>query len=169
MSWNVLGPHDSGRCEDTVTYQEIPNQDFVLGRSFLESSGLRRAIDSYGRVIIDSIASTTVRLVINGVEVKAKALLDTGAGPNVMTEGLWRKLKSDHLLEAAPNLYSADRLTIKVHGRTPPVQVLLGEGDAMPVQFHVISSKSQDHLILGREFMTEYQLLIDLIMGEARI
>ncbi len=41
-------------------------------------------------------------------------------------------------------------------------------GDAIPVQFHVISSKSQDHLILGREFMTEYQVLVDLIMGEAR-
>ncbi len=39
----------------------------------------------------------------------------------------------------------------------------------MPVQFHVITSKSQDHLILGREFMTEYQVLVDLIKGEARI
>ncbi len=113
----------------TVTYQDIPNQDFVVGRGFLESSGLRRAIDSYGRVVIDANASTTARLVMNGIEVKAKGLLDTGAGPNVMTEDLWRKLKSDHLLEAAPHLYSADRSTIKVHGKTPPISMYLGEGE----------------------------------------
>ncbi len=45
----------------TVTYQDIPNQDFALGRGFLESTGLRRAIDSYGRVVIVSNASTAVR------------------------------------------------------------------------------------------------------------
>ncbi len=148
----------------TVTYQDIPNQRFVLGRGFLEPTGLRRATDSYGRVAIDANASTTARLVMNEVEVKAKALLDTGAGPNVMTEELWRKMKSDRLLEAAPHLYSADRSTIKVHGKTPPILVHLDEGEAMPVQFHVIASKSQENLILGREFMTEYQVLVDFIM-----
>ena len=104
----------------TVTYQDLPNQGFVFWRGFPESTGFRPAIESYGRVVIDSNASTTVRLVMNGVEVKAKALLDTGAGPNVMTGDLWRKLKSNHLLGAAPHLYSADRSTIKVHGRAPP-------------------------------------------------
>ncbi len=60
---NVDGVKTQQRA--TVTYQEIPNQDFVLGRGFLESTGLRRAIDSYGKVIIDSNASTTVRLIMN--------------------------------------------------------------------------------------------------------
>ncbi len=31
------------------------------------------------------------------VEIRVKALLDTGAGPNVMTEGTWKKLGKPEL------------------------------------------------------------------------
>ncbi len=145
---------------------------FVLGQSLLRHKCLQRAVDWYGTVLLDENSSTGARIVNGEYSIQAKALMDTGAGPNVMTEGLWRKLGSPSLQQYDAQLYAADTSSIDVLGKTAPLKTTLGNYKTMTVSYLVIPQKgnqAKNHLILGRDFTTQYHVLVDLIRGEARI
>ena len=71
----------------------------------------------------------------------------------------WTVAPSRGLLQ----LYSADKSAIKVLGRTAPISLRFTSGEPMQVSFLVIPSKGKNHLILGREFMLKYYVLVDLV------
>ncbi len=74
---------------------------FVLGQSLLRHACLQ--VDWYGTVLLDENSS----IVIREYSIQAKAILDTGAGSNVMIEGLWRKLGAPSLQPYDAQLYTA--------------------------------------------------------------
>ena len=151
-----------------VTRDEKMAGKFVLGRSILDAACLRRTVDWHGRIILDDHSGASVLLKwTEGAS--TRALLDTGAGPNVMTEGIWQAIGGPSLRPYSNKLYTADKSTIRVMGRTPPVKTRLGDHPTMEVSYLVIPSKGKNHLILGREFMMQFHVIVDLIRREARI
>ncbi len=136
-----------------VTLDQRLKGDFILGERILDSACLRRAVDWFGRVVLDAHSATDVHLQFGEKSVVTRALLDTGAAPNVMPEQLYKELDCGPFLEASPQLYSADKSAIKVLGRTETVSLRFTSGEPMQVSFSVIASKGKSHLILGREFM----------------
>ncbi len=105
-----------------VTLDQRHKGDFVLGEHIPDSACLRRAVDWYGRVVLGAHSATDVNLQFGEESIITRALLDTGAAPNVMPEQLYEELDCGPLLEASPQLYSADKSAIKVLGRTAPTQ-----------------------------------------------
>ncbi len=73
-------------------------------------------------MLLDDNAGACVRVSFLYEEVVARALMDTGASVNVMTERLWEKLGKPALLEAPPTLFAANRSQIKVIGKSSPLK-----------------------------------------------
>ncbi len=107
--------------------------EFVLGERILKSACLRRAVDWYGRVLLDDNAGACVRVSFLNEEIIARALMDTRASVNVMTERLWEKLGKPALLEAPPTLFAANRSQIEVVGKSSPLKTTMGIKDEMYV------------------------------------
>ncbi len=107
-----------------VTRDEKMAGRFVLGRNILDAACLRRAIDWHGRIILDDHSGASVLLKWTE-DASTRALLDTGAGPNVMTEGIWQAIGEPMLKSYSSKLYTADKSAIQVLGRTPPVKTQL--------------------------------------------
>ncbi len=101
-------------------------------------------------------------------EIIARALMDTGASVNVMKERLWEKLGKPALLEAPPTLFAANRSHIEVVGKSSPLKTTMGIKDEMYVSYVIIPTEDRDQIILGRQFMTKYHVLVDLVRREAR-
>ncbi len=95
--------------------------------------------------------------------------MDTGASVNVMTERLWERLGKPALLEAPPTLFAANISQIEVIGKSSPLKTTMGIKDEIFVSYVMIPTKDRDQIILGREFMTKYHVLVDLVRREARI
>ena len=92
-----------------------------------------------------------------------------GASVNIMAERLWEKLGKPVLLEAPPLLFAANRSQIEVIGKRSPLKSTMGIKDEMYVSYVIIPTKDRDHIILGREFMMKYHVLVDLVRCEARV
>ncbi len=152
-----------------VTLDQRLKGDFILGERIVDSACIRRAVDWYGRAVLDAHSATDVQLQFGEKIVVTRALLDTGAAPNVMPEQLYKELNCAPLLEASPQLYSADKSAIRALSWTAPISLRFTSGEPMQVSFLVIPSKGRNHLLLGREFMLKYYLLVDLVRQEARI
>ena len=60
----------------------------VLGERILKSACLRRAVDWFGRVLLDDNAGACVKVSFLHEAVIARALMDTGASVNILTERL---------------------------------------------------------------------------------
>ncbi len=86
-----------------------------------------------------------------------------------MSEGLWRKLGAPSLQQYDAQLYTADTSSIEVLGKTAPLR---SNYKTMTIPYLVIPKKGgqvRDHLILGKDFVTQYHVLVNLIRGEVRI
>ncbi len=99
---------------------------FVLGQQILDSACLRRAVDWYGRILLGEHSSALVTIIFLHEVIKVRALLDTGAGPSIMTENLWIQLGKPALKEAYTSIYAADRSEIAVIGKTSPLMTVMG-------------------------------------------
>ncbi len=63
-----------------VTGDERLTNEFILGERVLQSACLRRAVDWYGRVLLDDNAGACVKVSFLHEEVIFRTLMDTGAG-----------------------------------------------------------------------------------------
>ncbi len=66
------------------------------------------------------------------------------------------------MLEAPPTLFAANRSQIEVIGKSSPLKTTMGNKDEMYVSYAIIPTKDRDQIILGREFMMKYRVLVDL-------
>ena len=103
-------------------------------------------------------------------EVELDTLLDTGAGPSIMSLVTYEQLggkKAD--IQAAPNvdLLAANNSKIPTLGMSPLLDIRIGS-HVLPMQF-LIATDVPPELILGRDFITLYEVQIDLTAETIRI
>ncbi len=94
-------------------------------------------------------------------------ILDTGAGVNVMSAESWRKLGCPSLEPWQTGIKMANDQPIQVFGATQKRDMLVA-GLFLLVTFVVVESLGEDDFLLGRTFIREFDVLIDLSQGKIR-
>ena len=106
----------------------------------------------------------------NGKKIGVTGLLDTGAVVNVMPIETWERMDftRDELIPTKLRLATANRGAIYVAGRTP-ITVLHMGARALWMSFLVVESlDNADQIILDRDFVRSFDVMIDLNNGLIR-
>ena len=108
---------------------------------------------------------------VQGRQLSVKGLLDTGAVVSVMPVKTWTNMgfeRSD-LIPTNIRLAAANQGAIYVTGRTPIISLQLG-GRHLWMSFLVVENLDEsDQFILGRDFVRNFDVTIDLKDGLIRI
>ena len=108
---------------------------------------------------------------VKGRQLSVKGLLDTGAVVSVMPVKTWTDMgfeRSD-LIPTNIRLAAANQGAIYVTGRTPIISLQLG-GRHLRMSFLVVENLDEsDQFILGRDFVRNFDVTIDLNDGLIRI
>ena len=107
----------------------------------------------------------------NGKKFGVTGLLDTGAVVSVMPKKIWERMgfMREDLIPTNLRLAAANRGAICVAGRTP-ITVLHMGGRDLWMSFLVVENLDDfDQFILGREFVRNFDVMIDLSYGLIRI
>ncbi|MCP4477845.1 MAG: hypothetical protein GY818_07115, partial [Planctomycetaceae bacterium] len=95
------------------------------------------------------------------------ALVDTGASHSTITIDMFRELGGvdpedySETEDDMPNMVAATGEYMKCHGMSNPITMRIGS-DWVTLYFMVMATLGGDDMILGRDFMTKYDVLIDL-------
>ena len=103
----------------------------------------------------------------NGKKIRVTGLLDTGAVVNVMPIKTWERMgfTREDLIPTNLQLAAANRGAIYVAGRTP-ITVLNMGGRDLWISFLVVENlDDSDQFILGRDFVRNFDVMIDLNNG----
>ena len=104
---------------------------------------------------------------VQGRQLSVKGLLDTGAVVSVMPVKTWTDMgfeRSD-LIPTNIRLAAANQGAIYVNGRTPIISLQLG-GRHLWMSFLVVENLDEsDQFILGRDFVRNFDVTIDLMTG----
>ena len=106
----------------------------------------------------------------NGTKIGVTGLLDTGAVVSVMPIKTWERMgfTRDDLIPTNLRLAAANRGVIYVAGRTP-IAVLHMGGRNLWMSFLVVENlENSDQVILGRDFVRNFVVMIDLNNGLIR-
>ena len=100
-----------------------------------------------------------------------KGLLDTGAVVSVMPVKIWTDMGFDRsdLIPTNIRLAAANQGAIYVTGRTPIISRQLGRGHIWMSFLVVENLDESDQFILGRDFLRNFDVTIDLNDGLIRI
>ena len=160
----------------TRTY--ITADDDQMGQIYLgeEELKVRRighdAMREQDAVHIGYEADVTAHLLdTNGTKIGVTGLLDTGAVVSVMPIKTWERMgfTREDLIPTNLRLAAANRGAIYVAGRTP-VTVLHMGGRNLWMSFLVVENLDDaDQFILGRDFVRNFDVMIDLNNGLIRI
>ena len=108
---------------------------------------------------------------MQGRQLSVKGLLDTGAVVSVMPVSTWTDMGFDrsNLIPTSIRLAAANQGAIYVTGRTPIISLQLG-GRHLWMSFLVLENLDEsDQFILGRDFVRNLDVTIDLNDGLIRI
>ena len=108
---------------------------------------------------------------ISGKKTQLRGLLDTGAVLSVIPIEIWEKMSfnKDDLIDSRIRLSAANKGAIPVLGRTPIIALNLGERNLW-VNFLVVENLDEsDQFILGRDFVRNFDVTIDLNNATFRI
>ena len=97
--------------------------------------------------------------------------LDTGAVLSVIPIEMWRKIgfDKDDLFDSKIRLSAANKDTLRNLGRTPKIALNLGERNLW-ISFLVVENLDEsDQFILGRDFIRNFDVTIDLNNAMVRI
>ncbi len=97
----------------------------------------------------------------NGRTVKFYGTLDTGVGVSVLSSEAWQKLGAPALKNWEVPIRMANDQPIRVLGISKEVYLIIA-GINLPVSFIVVESLGEDDFLLGRTFIREFDVLIDL-------
>jgi hypothetical protein len=94
------------------------------------------------------------------------ALLDTGAGPNVITKRAFHRVQAScaETLEVTPyhgELRAADDKPIRSSGMVRRLPVRIG-GHTLRTDMIIVEELGQDDMILGRQFLLTFDVLMDV-------
>ena len=107
----------------------------------------------------------------NGKEIGVTGLLDTGALVNVMPIKTWERMSftMEDLIPLKLRLAAANRGAIYVAGRTPITVLHMGGRDLWMSFLVVENLDDADQFISGRDFVRNFDVVIDLNNGLIRI
>ena len=108
---------------------------------------------------------------INGKKTHLRGLLDTGAVLSVMPIETWERMGFDKedLIDSRIRLSAANKGALRVLGRTPIIALNLGERNLWMSFLVVENLDESDQLILGRDFIRNFGVTIDLNNAMFRI
>ena len=118
-----------------------------------------------GKILLNKHSIVDAVVVWNGQKLRTKALL------NVMTAGNWRAFDSPPLYRNPSRVPNADRSIISAAGVTPLLETRL-DGCAdhrLGVAYLVIETQGRDQLILGREFIMQHKVKLNLPRRHAKL
>ena len=122
-------------------------------------------------IYADYLKEKDPKLDVQGRQLSVKGLLDTGAVVSVMPVKTWTDMgfeRSD-LIPTNIRLAAANQGAIYVSGRTPIISLQLG-GRHLWMSFLVVENLDEsDQFILGRDFVRNFDVTIDLNDGLIRI
>ena len=108
---------------------------------------------------------------ISGKKTQLRGLLDTGAVLIVITIETWERMGFDKgdLIDSRIRLSAANKGALRVLGRTPIIAVNLGERNLWMSFIVVENLDESDQFILGRDFIRNFDVTIDLNNAMFRI
>ena len=108
---------------------------------------------------------------INGKKTQLRGLLDTGAVLSVIPIETWEKMGFDKgdLIDSRIRLSAANKGALRVLGRTPIIALNLGERNLWMSFIVVENLDESDQFILGRDFIRNFDVTIDLNNAMFRI
>ena len=108
---------------------------------------------------------------ISGKKTHLRGLLDTGAVLSVIPIETWERLgiNKDDLIDSRTRLSAANQGALRVLGRTPIIALKLGERNLWMSFFVVENLDESDQFILGRDFIRNSDVTIDLNNAMFRI
>ena len=177
----VYGPYQvmlnvDGISIYTRTY--VTTDDDQIGQIYLgeEELKVRRighdAMMEQDAVHIGYEADVTAhQLDTNGTKIGVTGLLDTGAVVSVMPIKTWERMgfTREDLIPTNLRLAAANRGAIYVAGRTPITVLHMGGRDLWMSFLVVENLDDADQFILGRDFVRNFDVMIDLNNGLIRI
>ena len=177
----VYGPYQvmlnvDGISIYTRTY--VTTDDDQMGQIYLgeEELKVRRighdAMMEQDAVHIGYEADVTAHLLdTNGTKLGVTGLLDTGAVVSVMPIKTWERMgfTREDLIPTNLRLAAANRGAIYVAGRTPITVLHMGGRDLWMSFLVVENLDDADQFILGRDFVRNFDVMIDLNNGLIRI
>ena len=107
----------------------------------------------------------------NGKKIGVTGLLDTGVVVSVMPKKTWERMgfTKEDLIPTNLRLAAANRRAIYVAGRTPITVLHMGGRDLWMSFLVVENLDDADQVILGRDFVKNFDVMIDLNNGLIRI
>ena len=173
----VYGPYQKMLNVDGIwTY--VTTDDDQMGQIYLgeEELKVRRighdAMMEQDAVHIGYEADVTAHLLdTNGTKIGVMGLLDTGAVVSVMPIKTWERMgfTREDLIPTNLRLAAANRGAIYVAGRTPITVLHMGGRDLWMSFLVVENLDDADQFILGRDFVRNFDVMIDLNNGLIRI
>ena len=160
----------------TRTY--VTTDDDQMGQIYLgeEELKVRRighdAMMEQDAVHIGYEADVTAHLLdTNGTKIGVTVLLDTGAVVSVMPIKTWERMDftREDLITTNLRLAAANRGAIYIAGRTPITVLHMGGRDLWMSFLVVENLDNADQFILGRDFVRNFDVMIDLNNGLIRI
>ncbi len=132
-----------------------------IGRNELSLRAVGRATGLRSAVIDNNAAMTVQVRGAHGNPVDLKGMLDTGAGINVISADAWQRLGAVPLKPWVVPVRMANDQPIRVLGVTDDLNMTIN-GLCLPVSFIVVEHLGGDYILLGRTFISEFDVLIDL-------
>ena len=101
---------------------------------------------------------------ISGKKTQLRGLLDTGAVLSVIPIETWVRMgfNKDDLIDSRIRLSAANKRALRVLGRTPIIALNLGERNLWMSFLVVENLDESDQFILGRDFIRNFDVTIDL-------
>ena len=107
---------------------------------------------------------------ISGKKTHLRGLLDTGAVLSVIPIETWERIGfKEDLIDSRIRLSAANKGALRVLGRTPIIALNLGEGNLWMSFLVVENLDESDQFILGRGFIRNFDVTIDLNNAMFRI
>ena len=108
---------------------------------------------------------------ISGKKTQLRGLLDTGAVLNVIPIKIWERMgfDKDDLIDSRIRLSAANKRALRVLGRTPIIALNLGERNLWMSFLVVENLDESDQFILGRDFIRNFDVKIDVNNAMFRI
>ena len=108
---------------------------------------------------------------IRGKKTQLHELLDTGEVLSVISIESWKRMgfDKDDLINSRIRLSAANKVAVRVLGRTPIIALNLEERNLCMSFLVVENLDGSDHLILGRDFIRSFVVTIDLSNAMFRI
>ena len=101
---------------------------------------------------------------ISGKRTQLRGLLDTGAVLSFVPIEIWERMgfDKDDLIDSRIRLPAANKGALRVLGRTPIIALNLGERNLWMSFLVVENLDESDQFILGRDFIKNFDITIDL-------